>query len=97
MSSLGAQSTELTSQATHDSLATISDRDSISSKQQKEAQNSAQAQTWSKDPLKYPLCGFTDKKQRKQSIAVSKLILEYMGDRKTKTTPDQVSKLYFSV
>ncbi|KAI1731386.1 rhoGAP domain-containing protein [Ditylenchus destructor] len=90
MSSLGAQSTELTSQATHDSLATISDRDSISSKQQKEAQNSLQAQTWSKDPLKYPLCGFTDKKQRKQSIAVSKLILEYMGDRKTKTTPDQI-------
>uniref|UniRef100_A0A915DPI2 Uncharacterized protein n=1 Tax=Ditylenchus dipsaci TaxID=166011 RepID=A0A915DPI2_9BILA len=93
MSSLGGQSAELLSAATtQDSMATLStaDRESISStSKQVGVVAGLREQSWSKDVLKNSLSGFTDKKQKKQAIAMCKLVMEYMGDRKSKTMTDQ--------
>ncbi|CAD5206655.1 unnamed protein product [Bursaphelenchus okinawaensis] len=45
---------------------------------------------WTKDSLKGPLTEISSKKDRKQALVLFKLVQSYMGDRKTRTTNDNL-------
>uniref|UniRef100_A0AC35GP77 Rho GTPase activating protein 39 n=1 Tax=Panagrolaimus sp. PS1159 TaxID=55785 RepID=A0AC35GP77_9BILA len=47
------------------------------------------SECWSKDGLKHALLDPHDKKLKKYASSVFKLIMSYMGDKKTKTVPEQ--------
>ncbi|KAL1474674.1 hypothetical protein MTO96_037820, partial [Rhipicephalus appendiculatus] len=47
--------------------------------------------SWSKDPIRQPMIMTTDKSLKHDACHLFKLIQAYMGDRKWKATPEQVS------
>ncbi|XP_065670803.1 rho GTPase-activating protein 39 isoform X2 [Hydra vulgaris] len=47
--------------------------------------------SWSKSPIKKPMVLTRDKRLRKEAVEVFKLILQYMGDKSTRKTPESLS------
>ena len=88
------QSTDMLSQTTSSSFVA---RDSFlrSNQGQKPATPvpNEKIECWSKDTVKYALTDPADKKLRKPAAQLFKLIMSYMGDRKSKTVPEQVCHL----
>lgn len=69
-----------------------SSKRSHTSDQKSREQNFVSVESWTKDPIKQPVSGAMDNKSlRKEASSLFKAIQSYMGDRKSKTSPDQVS------
>lgn len=49
--------------------------------------------TWTKDAIKQPLTDSAEKNFKKEAVALFKVVQCYMGDRKSKLSPNQVSVL----
>ena len=84
------QSTDMLSQNTNNSFVTSNSLTKTNHRQSAPPVTIDKGECWTKDGLKHALLDPQDKKLRKSASTLFKLVLSYMGDKKSKTVPEQV-------